>query len=214
MLKRIGVVRFPGTNCDFDILNMCQELGRQGQFLWWSDHFSSKDFDALVIPGGFSFGDYLRCGALAARSPVMDSVRDFAKWGGPVIGICNGFQILCESGLLPGALLQNECGHFIDRWQELEVVTAHSQFASSLPKGKKIRLPIAHGEGRYFVEESELRRMEDSGQVWLRYVGNPNGSKSDIAGVMSSTKNVCALMPHPERALHQWMGGADGRDFL
>jgi phosphoribosylformylglycinamidine synthase len=193
---------------------MCQDLGRQSQFLWWSNLFSPKDFDAIVIPGGFSFGDYLRCGALAARTPVMDSVREFAKWGGPVLGICNGFQILCESGLLPGALLPNSGGHFVDRWQDLEVVSPHGSFGATLQNRQRIRLPIAHGDGRFHIEEFELKRIEESGQVWFRYVGNPNGSKSDIAGIMNSTKNVCGLMPHPERALHEWMGGVDGRVFL
>lgn len=213
-MKRIGIVRFPGTNCDFDIMNMCQVENREGQFLWHTERFQSQNFDAIIVPGGFSFGDYLRCGALASRSPVMESVREFAKYGGPVLGICNGFQILCESGLLPGALLQNQVGHFIDRWEELQVVEAQPYFAKAKPNGAKFKLPIAHGEGRYYAEEAELKRMEDRGQIWLKYVTNPNGSLKDIAGVMNEEKNVCAMMPHPERALADWMGGAEGRGFL
>lgn len=211
MRRSVGVVRFPGTNCDRDVFEAVERTGFQAEWLWHLDRFEVSKFGALVIPGGFSFGDYLRAGALAARSQVMDSVREAAKAGVPVLGICNGFQILCESHLLPGALVKNESLRFQDEWVDLNVQSPHKAFGSLLKKNESLRLPIAHGEGRFYASESELKRLWDREQVWLTYSKNPNGSLQDIAGVMSDDKNVVALMPHPERALEEWMGSVDGQ---
>ncbi|MEY4617632.1 MAG: Phosphoribosylformylglycinamidine synthase 1 [Pseudomonadota bacterium] len=211
MSRSVGVIRFPGTNCDRDVFEAVQMAGLKAEWLWHLDRFEAKKYRALVLPGGFSFGDYLRAGALAARSPVMDSVREAAKSGTPVLGICNGFQILCESHLLPGALVKNESLRFQDEWVDLTVVNAHKAFGSNLKSGASLKLPIAHGEGRFYASEAELKRLWDSGQVWLTYKHNPNGSLQNIAGVMSDDKNVVALMPHPERAMKAWMGSEDGQ---
>lgn len=193
---------------------MVKARGHEPRWLWHRDRFETGSLDAVIVPGGFSFGDYLRCGALAARSPVMDSVREFAGKGGSVLGICNGFQVLCESGLLPGVLVRNQSQKFIDGWVDLEVVTPAAGFATEAKPKDRIRLPIAHGEGCFRADTETLKKVEDSGQVWLRYQGNPNGSLNDIAGVMSANRQVAGLMPHPERALWDWMGGTDGWRFL
>ena len=209
---KVGVVTFPGTNCDQDIVKMSQAHGYDVVPLWHKDRFETDSVDMVIIPGGFSYGDYLRCGALAARAPVMTSVKDLASKGKPVLGICNGFQILCESGLLPGALVKNESGHFSDKWAQIESVNTTSFFAKT---GKrKLRLPVAHGEGRFYADAMELNRIEDQGLVWFRYSENINGSLNRIAGLMNKQKNVCALMPHPERAMFEWMGGTDGFQFI
>ncbi|MEK6774139.1 MAG: phosphoribosylformylglycinamidine synthase subunit PurQ [Bdellovibrionota bacterium] len=211
---RIGVVRFPGTNCDADVFQMVENSSHEPVWLWHQDRFDVKSVDSVIIPGGFSYGDYLRCGALASRSAVMKSVSEFAEQGRPVLGICNGFQILCESGLLPGVLLRNESVKFIDDWVELSVENGNEYFAKKIPVKKRFCLPIAHGEGRYFAPPEELKKIQDKGQVWLSYVKNPNGSLKDIAGLMNEKKNVFGLMPHPERAMQSWMGGTDGGLFL
>ncbi len=211
---KVGVTRFPGTNCDFDVHHMVENAGHEPIWLWHQDNFDVQSVEAVIIPGGFSYGDYLRCGALASRSPVMKSVSEFASRGGPVLGICNGFQILCEAGLLPGALLRNENVKFIDDWVDLRVENTNSFFAKEAPRAKEFRLPIAHGEGRYFVLSDELKKIQDRGQVWLSYTKNPNGSVHNIAGVMNEKKNVVGLMPHPERATQSWMGSTDGGLFL
>ncbi len=212
--KPIGVLRFPGTNCDRDVASWVHFKDFKAQYLWHLDLFSIGDFSALILPGGFSYGDYLRSGALAALSPAMRSVREFAEKGGPVLGICNGFQILCEAQLLPGVLVQNEGRRFIDDWSELEMVGSSPFFAQDLKKGQKIRLPIAHGDGRFYSNEKDLMKLYDQDQVWLHYGQNPNGSLKNIAGVLNQKKNVAGLMPHPERALFDWMGGVDGWGFL
>jgi phosphoribosylformylglycinamidine synthase subunit PurQ / glutaminase len=209
---KVGVVTFPGTNCDQDIVKMAQAHSYKVIPLWHKDRFEINSVDMVIIPGGFSYGDYLRCGALAARSPVMGSVQEMAKAGKPVLGVCNGFQILCETGLLPGALVRNDHGHFTDKWTEIETVNKTDFFAKG--SQKKLRLPVAHGEGRFFADKAELDRIEDQGQVWFRYTENINGSLNNIAGVMNKQKNVCALMPHPERAMFEWMGGTDGFRFI
>lgn len=214
MSKKIGITRFPGTNCDRDIEQFGRNLGFQTEYIWHEDSFDKKKFDFVIIPGGFSYGDYLRCGAMAAQSQVMKSVKEFAASGGPVMGICNGFQILCESGLLPGILLRNSGLRYIDRWVELEIQNPGCLFTKSLKSKQKISLPIAHGEGRYFNDEKGLKELEDQGQIWLTYLENPNGSMRNIAGISNKQKNVYGLMPHPERAIFDWMGGTDGRGFL
>lgn len=210
---KIGVVRFPGTNCDYDVFQMVKDLGHEPQWLWFEEEFDPKSVDGVIIPGGFSYGDYLRCGALAARSSVMKGVKTLAAEGKPVLGICNGFQVLCESGLLPGALIRNKEQKFIDRWIDLEVMNSKPFFGKNLKPNEKIRLPIAHGEGCYFLPEEERKKLKPE-QVWLRYQENPNGSWNDIAGISNEAGNVVGLMPHPERAIHAWMGGDDGRKFL
>lgn len=210
-MKKLGILRFWGTNCDRDIWQAGEAAGFKPEWLWQDNQFNASEYAFFAVPGGFSYGDYLRCGSLAAKAPVMNSLREAAKKGFPIIGICNGFQILCESGLLPGALVQNEGRRFIDDWVDLKVENT-SPFTKQA--SKRLRLPIAHGEGRFFLDNDDLKRVEDRGQIWLRYMDNPNGSLRDIAGIMSDSKNVCGLMPHPERALFDWMGGADGSDFF
>lgn len=209
---KIGVLRFPGTNCDRDVFGFVEAKGHSARYLWHLDQFAVSDCEALIVPGGFSYGDYLRSGALASRAPIMKSVKEFAAAGKPILGICNGFQILTEAGLLPGALVRNQNRRFIDDWVQLEVVNASTHWSQQ--GSKKLRLPVAHGDGRFFASEEELKRIEDQGLVWMRYLENPNGSLHDIAGVMNDQKNVAALMPHPERALYEWMGGVDGWSFL
>jgi phosphoribosylformylglycinamidine synthase I len=210
--KPVGVIRFLGTNCDADVYEAIKTVGLTPQWLWYQDQFSPNDYSALVLPGGFSYGDYLRCGALAARAPVMKSVSEAAKKGVPVLGICNGFQILCEAGLLPGVLVRNSHLKFVDKWVTLHLRHEHSHFAKG--GAEKIRLPVAHGEGRYCLEEDQVKQLFDNEQVWWCYEKNPNGSIEDIAGVMNEQKNVAGLMPHPERAMAEWMGGADGAVFF
>lgn len=210
----VGVLRFPGTNCDRDVFEAVTSQGAKAEWLWHADRFDAKAYRALILPGGFSYGDYLRAGALAARSPVMDSAREAAKRGVPILGICNGFQILCEAKLLPGVLIRNQGLRFIDDWVELKLAAGQPHFGKRLTPGVKARLPIAHADGRFFAEEDELKRLHDNGQVWWTYSKNPNGAAHDIAGVMNETKNVAALMPHPERAMYEWMGGTDGAAFF
>ncbi|MCB0364560.1 MAG: phosphoribosylformylglycinamidine synthase subunit PurQ [Bdellovibrionaceae bacterium] len=212
--KKIGILRFLGTNCDRDIWQAVESVGLQPEWLWYQDQFNTGDYGALVLPGGFSYGDYLRCGALAAKAPVMESLREAAGKGVPVMGICNGFQILCDSGLLPGVLVRNEGLRFIDDWVELSLANPCSAFGSDNRGQSRSRLPIAHGEGRYVIDEDGLKAIQDRGQIWWTYNKNPNGSVHDIAGVMNEGKNVAGLMPHPERALFDWMGGEDGRLFF
>lgn len=210
----VGVLRFPGTNCDRDVFEAVASQGATPQWLWHADRFDPKGYRALILPGGFSYGDYLRAGALAARSPVMESAREAAKRGVPILGICNGFQILCEAKLLPGVLIRNQGLRFIDDWVELKLAGQQPHFAKRLAPGVKARLPIAHADGRFFAEDDELKRLHDNAQVWWTYSNNPNGAAHDIAGVMNEAKNVAALMPHPERAMHEWMGGTDGAAFF
>jgi len=210
-VKPVGIVRFLGTNCDRDVWQAVEALGLEPRWLWYADSFEPADYSAFVVPGGFSYGDYLRCGALAAKAPVIRSLSEAAGKGYPVLGICNGFQILCETKLLPGALVRNESRKFIDKWVTLNLV---NQTAWTAEGKARMKLPIAHGEGRFYAESDELKKLEDGGQVWLTYADNPNGSVNNIAGVSNAKKNVCALMPHPERAIFDWMGGEDGRFIL
>lgn len=210
---KIGILRFPGTNCDYDIFEMVKSKGMEPHWLWHQDQFAVNEIEKIIIPGGFSYGDYLRCGALAAKSNVMKSVYEFAKKGKPVMGICNGFQILCEAGLLPGVLLKNKNLKFIDKWVDLVQQNQNTHF-NTLQNKIHIKLPIAHGEGRFYLSQDELKKIQDRNQIWFTYVEDVNGSLNQIAGVMNENKNVCALMPHPERALWEWMGGADGYYFI
>ena len=214
---KAGVVVFPGSNCDHDMQHVLGTvLGGEVSLLWHKESDIGKQ-DLLVIPGGFSYGDYLRTGALAKLSPVMESVRRFARAGGPVIGICNGFQILCEAGLLPGALLQNVSMRFLSQFVHVRVEQKQTPFTSGLKRGAVITCPIAHGEGNYYASDAELDRIEGEGQVVFRYCGpdgevkgdpisNPNGSARSIAGVCNAERNVVGMMPHPERASESLIG--------
>ncbi len=213
MSRRLGVVRFPGTNCDADVWQAAEMAGLKPEWLWHTDQFDKKDWAALMLPGGFSYGDYLRCGALAAKSPVMASVREAAAHGVPVLGICNGFQILCESGLLPGVLVRNRDQRFVDNWVILKIENPSPHFGPH-SVGERSRLPIAHGEGCYQADSELVKRLEDGEQIWVSYVQDVNGSTQGIAGVLNDKKNVAGLMPHPERAMQTWMGGTDGKNYF
>ena len=213
-VKKVGIVRFLGTNCDEDVKKWVTSKSYNCEYLWFDNQFNTKDYDMVIIPGGFSHGDYLRCGALAAQTPVMSSVNEFAKQGKPILGICNGFQILCEAGLLPGVLLRNDSLKFKDEWILLKVKQNQTAFSLNIQKDQLIKLPIAHGEGKYYAEDSTLKQLQDKNQIWLTYEKNPNGSVLNIAGITNENKNICGLMPHPERALFDWMGSTDGMYFL
>jgi phosphoribosylformylglycinamidine synthase len=198
---KAGVITFPGSNCDDDVSDSLKKLGGfEVEKLWHKDTPDLSSFSLIVLPGGFSYGDYLRCGAMAARSPIMEKVREFADLGGYVIGICNGFQILCESGLLPGALAKNLNLNFICKDLVVKVETNESPWTRSIQKGEPLSLPIAHGEGRFVIDDVGYQEMINNSQVILTYQENPNGSIHNIAGICNKTKNVFGLMPHPERA--------------
>ncbi len=209
---KVGITRFPGTNCDRDVWKAVEKAEGKPQWLWHTDHFDANSVDAVIVPGGFSFGDYLRAGRLAAKSPVMADVIKVAKAGKPILGICNGFQILCEVKLLPGVLLKNSTARFIDRWLNLKISRESSYWYSG--NGKSVRIPIAHGQGRYYADKDTLSAMQDKNQIWWTYEQNPNGSLLDIAGVTDATGKVAALMLHPERCVAEWMGGDDGFSFF
>jgi phosphoribosylformylglycinamidine synthase len=205
-----GVLQFPGSCDERDALSACERIG-EARLVWHSER-ELGDLDALVVPGGFSYGDYLRAGAIARFAPVMDAVRDFAAAGGPVLGICNGFQVLCEAGMLPGALLPNGGLRFVCRQVELEVVNAETPFTRTLAEGDRMSIPVKHMSGRWFAPPEVLDELEERGQVVLRYVAgqNPNGSLADVAGVCNPDGNVMGLMPHPEHAVDPLTGSDDG----
>lgn len=211
---KVGVIVFPASNCDHDAwYAVHHNLGHEAEFIW-HDSASLNNVDAVILPGGFSYGDYLRCGAIARFSPVMAAVRKFAAAGGPVLGICNGFQILVESHLLPGALLRNTGLKFVCREVSLRTETANSPFTHTLAKGQILHLPVAHGEGCYYADDRTLDELEADDRVAFRYLDNPNGSLRDIAGILSKERNVMGLMPHPERACDPLMGSIEGRPIL
>ena len=215
---KFGVLVFPGSNCDYDCFHLAAGvLGAQAKMIWHEDPV--LDVDAVMVPGGFSYGDYLRCGAIAKFSRVMESLQNFSGQGKPVIGICNGFQILTESGLLPGTLLRNRDMKFICKDVYLRVESNHSIFSRGLTSGEVLRIPIAHGEGNYFVDETTLKTMQSNGQIIFRYCSqtgerggefNPNGALDDIAGVSNAAGNVLGMMPHPERCAEAILGNRDG----
>jgi phosphoribosylformylglycinamidine synthase len=208
---RFGVVVFPGSNCDHDAwYAVSKNLGHSAEFIW-HDSSSLGEVDAVILPGGFSYGDYLRCGAIAKFSPVMTAVRDFAARGGFVIGICNGFQVLAESGLLPGALLRNRGLKFVCRPVTIRVETVNSPFTCRAAEGQTLTVPVAHGEGCYFADDATLAALKRDDRIIFRYVDNPNGSLDDIAGICSAGRNVMGMMPHPERAADILLGSSDGR---
>ena len=218
-MRKFAVIRFPGSNCDQDCVLALNGLSGATADFVWHKATSLAGFDAVVIPGGFSYGDYLRCGAIARFSPIMQSVQHFAAAGGPVLGICNGFQILCESGLLPGALVRNQGLHFVCKHTLLRVESTASPFTCAATQGQILDIPIAHGEGCYFADDATLATLHANDQILVRYcdasgqptgAANPNGSRENIAGICNEARNVFGLMPHPERACDPLLGSADG----
>ena len=216
---RTAVIQFPGSNGDYDLVEAVRQAGGEPDLLWHRDERGLRGYDAVLLPGGFSYGDYLRAGAIASLSPMMEEVRAFAAAGGPVLGICNGFQTLCEAHLLPGALVRNDSLRFIGKDVLIRVERTDTQFTSEYGTGQILRIPIAHGEGSYEADESTLERLEGEGRVVFRYVDatgqrtegcNPNGSCNDIAGIMNEEGNVLGMMPHPERAVESMLGSSDG----
>src|ERR1700733_2348331 len=207
---KFGVVVFPGSNRDHDAWYAISKVLGQDCEIIWHDATNLGNVDALILPGGFSYGDYLRCGAIAKFSPVMRSIRKFASGGGLVLGICNGFQILVESGLLPGALVRNRRLKFVCKHVPVRVETTNSAFTSEATQGQRLLLPVAHGEGCYIADERTLGQLEAEDRVTLRYLENPNGSLRDIAGILNERRNVMGLMPHPEDATEPLMGSSDG----
>jgi phosphoribosylformylglycinamidine synthase len=219
-MQRVAVVRFPGSNCDHDSLRAAAHVGAESYFVWHRDT-DLRGADVVILPGGFSYGDYLRAGAIARFSPVMQAVQRHAAEGGAVFGICNGFQILCEAGLLPGALVRNAGLHFVSKPVDLRVERRETVFTAEYAAGERIRLPVSHGEGRYVADEATLALLEGEGRVVLRYLPeamgvepNPNGSVRDIAGICNPAGTVVGIMPHPDRAWHTGLGATDGLRFF
>lgn len=211
---KVGVVVFPGSNCDHDAwYAVSQNMHQQAEFIW-HDSTTLGDVDAVILPGGFSYGDYLRCGAIAKFSPVMQAVKEFARDGGFVLGICNGFQVLTEAGLLPGALVRNANLKFVCKPVPLEVVTTDSPFTHQATRGQTLTLPVAHGEGCFIADEKTLDLLEAEDRIALRYRVNCNGSLRNIAGILNSERNVMGMMPHPERAADSLVGNIDGLAIL
>ena len=217
---RFGIVVFPGSNCDHDAYHVAKHvMGQEARFIWHKDRDLSG-LDCVILPGGFSYGDYLRSGAIARFSPVMEEVVKFAGAGGKVLGICNGFQILLEAGLLPGAMRRNESLKFVCKDVHLRAETSETPFTRDIAQGTVLRIPIAHAEGNYFLDDEGLERLEGNGQVVFRYVeedgqatrvANPNGSRNNIAGIVNEKRNVLGMMPHPERLAEGVLGGEDGK---
>jgi phosphoribosylformylglycinamidine synthase len=220
---KFGVLVFPGSNCDHDAYHVVSKhVGQPVDFIWHKET-NLKCFDAIVVPGGFSYGDYLRAGALARFSPVMKAIKDFAAEGKFVFGICNGFQILCEAGLLPGALMRNAGLHFVCKHVNLKLENAHTPFTTEVDASRALSIPIAHAEGNYTCDDETFHSLEENGQIVFRYcdengevtdAANPNGSRSNIAGICNVNRNVLGMMPHPERACEELLGSNDGRDIF
>ena len=220
---KFGIIVFPGSNCDHDAYHVIsKQVGQPVDFIWHRDT-DLNSFDALIIPGGFSYGDYLRAGALARFSPVMESVKKFAAGGGFVLGICNGFQILCEAGLLPGALIRNRDLNFICEHLCVRVETSDTPYTNEMTPGSVLRIPIAHAEGNYVCDDATLAELQREDRIVFRYcepsgavteASNPNGSRDNIAGICNHSRNVLGLMPHPERACEDLLGSSDGRDIF
>ncbi|NQY13997.1 MAG: phosphoribosylformylglycinamidine synthase subunit PurQ [Henriciella sp.] len=208
---KTAVIVFPGSNCDRDAqVALRQATGQEPTMIWHKDGTLPEDTDLVMVPGGFSYGDYLRCGAMAANSPVIAQLHAHAERGGYILGVCNGFQILCETGLLPGALMRNMSLDFVCKPQMLKVESANSAFTSAYAGGSEVSIPIAHHDGNYVADDEVLNQIEGEGRVAFRYLGNPNGSARDIAGVLSENGRVMGMMPHPERAIGGHEGGTDG----
>jgi phosphoribosylformylglycinamidine synthase len=213
MTAVVGVVVFPGSNCELDVVEAVSRLGGEGRLIWHAER-SVGDVDAVVLPGGFAHGDYLRPGAIAGFSPVMDAVRKFAGDGGPVVGICNGFQVLCESGLLPGALQKNRGLKFLCVPVRLRCEVSDTPLTANVAPGTELTIPINHFEGNYTCSQETLAELRAEDRIVFRYLDNPNGSTDDIAGICSVRRNVVGLMPHPERASHPLLGSTDGALLL
>ena len=217
---KVTILQFPGTNCEYDTQYAFEKLGAKTEILWHKSQSVPSDTDLLVVAGGFSYGDYLRSGAIAKFSPVMKAVASYAKNGGKVLGICNGFQVLTESGLLPGALKRNESLHFISKHHHLKVINNDNIFLEELSNGDVVNIPIAHHDGNYYIDEDGLKELYENNQVLLKYCDangddkNPNGSVDSIAGICNKEKNVFGLMPHPERAMEALLGSSDGVKML
>jgi phosphoribosylformylglycinamidine synthase len=211
---KVGVVVFPGTNCEADVAEALRALGGDAELLWHGDAHVPADVGAVILPGGFAHGDYLRTGAIARFSPIMGAVAELADAGRPILGICNGFQILCEAGLLPGALQRNQGLKFLCTTTEIVVESSTTIATLATGEGDVLRLPINHFEGNYTCSDAAMEDLVDHDQVVFRYVDNPNGSMGDIAGVCNRERNVVGLMPHPERASHELLGSVDGRGIL
>lgn len=212
---RSAVIVFPGSNCDRDMAVALERAsGTKADMVWHKDATLPEGLDVVAIPGGFSFGDYLRCGAIAARSPIMRSVVDFANKGGHVLGVCNGFQVLIESGLLPGALMRNSNLKFVCKDSEIKVETADSPFTNMYTKGEKVTYPIAHHDGNYVADDALVERLRGDDRVAFTYTDNPNGSTADIAGILSENRRVLGMMPHPERLNDPELGGIDGNKMF
>ena len=219
---RVAITVFPGSNCDRDMMVAVEQLTNRRPALIWHKEASLDPVDLVIVPGGFSFGDYLRCGALAGRSPVMNAVMDHAARGGAVLGVCNGFQVLTETGMLPGALIRNAELRFTCRMVRLETAeTLSSPFTQGLTVGQSLDIPVAHNEGNYFADNDTLDRLQDNGQIAFRYItgdtegpANPNGAARDIAGILSNNGRVMGMMPHPERATSSLHGSSDGATLL
>lgn len=208
---KTAVIVFPGSNCDRDAqVALRQASGQDPAMVWHKDGTIPDGTDLVMVPGGFSYGDYLRCGAMAANSPVIAQLHAHAERGGYILGVCNGFQILCETGLLPGALMRNTSLDFVCKPQQLKIESANTAFTSAYNGASEISIPIAHHDGNYVADEGTLDQLESDGRVAFRYVGNPNGSARDIAGVISENGRVLGMMPHPERAIGGHEGGTDG----
>ena len=217
---KISVLQFPGTNCEYDTKYAFEQLGCEVEIVWHKEKTIPSDTDLLVIPGGFSYGDYLRSGAIARFANIMDSVQAYAANGGKVLGICNGFQILLEAGLLPGAMKRNDSLHFISKYHTLKVVNTDNTFLSLLNKDDVLNIPVAHHDGNYYIDADGLKELENNNQILLKYCDkdgnlvNMNGSVSNIAGICNKEKNVFGLMPHPERAIEELLGSTDGINML
>lgn len=220
MKTKVGIIQFPGTNCEYDTQNAFQALGCETFILWHKEDTLPQGIDLLVVAGGFSYGDYLRSGAIAKMSPIMKAVKSYADKGGKVLGICNGFQVLTECGLLPGALKRNEGLHFISRHHHLKVVTTNNTFLQKCTVNDVLNIPIAHHDGNFYIDAHGLKNLYANEQVLLHYtdetgnISNPNGSVDSIAGICNLSKNVFGLMPHPERAMEALLGSDDGRRML
>ena len=212
-MKPIGILCFPGTQCDQDTEEVLKNCGIPAKYIWHKDSFFPQDYCAFILPGGFSYGDYLRSGALAAHSPALLDLHKAANTGFPILGICNGFQILCEADLLNGTLMLNASRRFIDQWVQLKLCNPCASWGDE--EKEVVALPIAHAEGCFYASSQQLKVLEDEGLIWWQYVTKQkNGSMNNIAGIMNKKKNVAGLMPHPERAAADWMGGADGLLFF
>lgn len=213
---KTAVIQLPGLNRDRDMITALSDISGTKPITVWQTETTIPDVDLIVIPGGFSYGDYLRCGAIAARMPVMQAIKEKAAKGVKVLGVCNGFQILLEAGLLPGALMRNTSLKFVCREVKLEIVNANTAFTTGYQQGQIIRCPVAHHDGNYFTDSESLKQLEDNGQVVLRYAQNtnPNGSLNDIAGIINKQGNVLGMMPHPENLIEKAHGGDDGRAFF